>query len=81
MEIKKIQITLLSELRGLVKKQMLQAADTDLFNSLVLKAYNRECQNLLFPLHIKLLKISTLKVECNIIESSLDSTASEGLLW
>ena len=32
---------------------MLQAdLNTDLFNSFVLKAHNRECQNILFPLQI-----------------------------
>ena len=37
---------------------MLQAANTDLFNPLVLKAHNIECQNILFPLQIKPLKVS-----------------------
>ena len=32
---------------------MLQAANTDLFNPLVPKAQNSECQSLLFPLQIK----------------------------
>ena len=32
---------------------MLQAANTDLFNPLVPKAHNSECQNLLFPLQMK----------------------------
>ena len=36
---------------------MLQAANTDLFNPLVPKAHNSECQNLLFPLQIKLVKV------------------------
>ena len=31
---------------------MLQAANTDLFNPLVPKTHNSECQNLIFPLHI-----------------------------
>ena len=35
------------------KKQVLQAANTDVFNSLVTKAYNNECSNLLFTLQIK----------------------------
>ena len=35
---------------------MLQAANTDLFNPLVLKAHNRVCQNLLFDLQIKPVK-------------------------
>ena len=37
---------------------MLQAADTDLFNPLVLKAHDIDCQNLLFPLQINPLKVS-----------------------
>ena len=37
---------------------MLQAANTDLFNPLVLKAYNSECQNLPFPLQINPVKVS-----------------------
>ena len=32
---------------------MLQRANTNLFNPLVPKAHNNECQNLLFPLQIK----------------------------
>ena len=38
-----------------LRKQMLQAANTDLFNPLVPKAHNKfnKCQNLLFPLQIK----------------------------
>ena len=40
------------------KKQMLQAANTDLFNSLVPKAHNSECQNLSFPLQIKPVQVS-----------------------
>ena len=32
---------------------MLQAANTDIYNPLVPKARNSECQNLLFPLQIK----------------------------
>ena len=38
-------------------KQMLQAANTDLFNPLVPKAHNSEYQNLLFPLQIKAVKV------------------------
>ena len=38
------------------KKQMLQAANTDLFNPLVPKAHNSECQNQ-FPLRIKPVKV------------------------
>ena len=34
---------------------MLQAANTDLFNPLVPKAHNSECQ---FPFHIKPVKVS-----------------------
>ena len=37
---------------------MLQAAKADLFNSSVLEAHNSECQNLLFPLQIKLVKVN-----------------------
>ena len=38
------------------KKQMLQAANTDLFNPSVPKAHNSEPQNVLFPLQIKPVK-------------------------
>ena len=34
------------------KKQMLQGANTSLFNPLVSKAHNSECQNLLYPLQM-----------------------------
>ena len=37
---------------------MLQGAKTDLFNPLVPKAHNSECQNLVFPLQIKPVKVS-----------------------
>ena len=37
---------------------MLQAASTDLFNPLVPKAHNSECQNQLFPLQIKPVKVN-----------------------
>ena len=37
---------------------MLQAANTDLFNPLVPKAHNSECQNLQFLLQIKPVKVS-----------------------
>ena len=37
---------------------MLQVANTDIFNPLVPKAHNIECQKLLFPLHIKPPKVS-----------------------
>ena len=37
---------------------MLQTDDTDLFNPLVPKAQNSECQNLLFPSQIKPVKVS-----------------------
>ena len=40
------------------KKQVLQAANTDLFNPLVPTAHNSECQNPLFPLQIKPVKVS-----------------------
>ena len=39
-------------------KQILQAANTELFNPLVHKAHNSECQNLSFPLQIKPVKVS-----------------------
>ena len=35
---------------------MLQGANTDLFNPLVPKVHNSECQNMLFPLRIKPVK-------------------------
>ena len=37
---------------------MPQSASTVLFNPLVPKAHNCECQNLLFPLQIKAAKVS-----------------------
>ena len=37
---------------------MLQASNTNLLNPLSGKAHNSECQNLLFPLQIKPLKVS-----------------------
>ena len=37
---------------------MLQADNADLFNPLVPKVHNSECQNLLFPLQIKPIKVS-----------------------
>ena len=37
---------------------MLQEANTDLFNPLVPKSNNSECQNLLFPLQIEPLKVN-----------------------
>ena len=37
---------------------MLQAARADLFISLVFKADNSECQNLIFPLQIKPVKVN-----------------------
>ena len=37
---------------------MLQAANTDLFNPLVPKAQNSECQNLILPFLIKSLKVN-----------------------
>ena len=37
---------------------MLKTANTDLFNPLVKKAHNSECQNLIFPLQIKPVKVS-----------------------
>ena len=39
-------------------KQMLLAANTDLFNPLVPKADNSECQNVLYPLWIKPVKVN-----------------------
>ena len=35
----------------------LQEANTDLYNPLVLKAHNSECQNLRFPLQMKPVKV------------------------
>ena len=40
------------------KKEMLQAANTYLFNPLVPKAHNSECQNLPFPLQIRPVQVS-----------------------
>ena len=40
---------------------MLQATNTDLFNQLVSKVHNTECQNLTFPSQIKAVKVK-LKV-------------------
>ena len=40
---------------------MLQAANTDHLNPLVPKAHNSECQNLLFPLQVKPIKLSQVK--------------------
>ena len=37
---------------------MLQAANTFLYNPLASKAHNSECQNLLFPLQIKPVKVN-----------------------
>ena len=37
---------------------MLQAANSDIFNSLVPKAHNSECQNLLSPSQINRVKVS-----------------------
>ena len=37
---------------------MLQGTNTDFFNPLVPKAHNSECQNLQFPLWIKLVKVN-----------------------
>ena len=37
---------------------MLQAANTDIFNPLVPKAHNTECENLHLPLQIKPVKVS-----------------------
>ena len=40
------------------KKQMFQGPNTDLFNPLVPKVQNCECQNLIFPLQIKSVKVN-----------------------
>ena len=37
---------------------MLQGASTDLFNPLVPKAHNNECQNILIPCKLSQVKIS-----------------------
>ena len=39
---------------------MLQAANTDLFNTLVPNFHNSECPNLLFPLQFKTEKVSQI---------------------
>ena len=44
---------------------MLQTANTELFNPLVPKAHNSECQNLLFPLQIY--SESQLKLVCGFL--------------
>ena len=44
---------------------MLQAANTDFLSPLVTKALNSECQNLLFPLQIKPVKVK-VKVSLQI---------------
>ena len=38
---------------------MLKGANTELFNPLVAKAHNCECQNIIFPLKIKPLKVDS----------------------
>ena len=48
------------------KKQMLQAANTELFNRSVPKAHNSESQNLPFPLQIRPVK-SQLKLVCGFL--------------
>ena len=40
------------------QKQMLQGANTDIFNPIVSKAPIRECRNLPFPLQINPVKVS-----------------------
>ena len=53
---------------------MLQAANIDLFNPLVIKAHNCEvCQNLLFPFQIKPVKVN-LKLNWRIFYFSNHST-------
>ena len=47
---------------------MLQAANTDHFDTLFPKAHNSECQNILFPLQIK--PVSQLKLVCGIFISA-----------
>ena len=42
----------------LIRKKMSLAANSDLFNPLVPKAHNNVCQNLLFPLQTKRVKVS-----------------------
>ena len=37
---------------------MLQGANSDLFNPLIPKAHNSECQNQPFPVRIKAVKVS-----------------------
>ena len=45
-----------------VKKQMLQAANTDPYNPFVPKAQNSGCQNLLFPLQSKPAKVNLKQI-------------------
>ena len=49
---------------------MLQAANTDLFNPLVPKAHNSECENLLFPLQINQKKSVKASLRIFIFASS-----------
>ena len=42
----------------MITLQTLQGVNTDLFNPLVPKFHNGEYQNMLFPLHIKPVKVS-----------------------
>ena len=45
---------------------MLQAANTDFFNPLIPKARKNQCQNILFPWHIKPLK-SVKAIVCGFL--------------
>ena len=70
------------------KKQILQEATTDIFNSLVPKACNIQCQNLLFSLQNKLLKINWwIFISCALSNNGLNpkklpcTTAHDMITW
>ena len=46
-----------------LQENKLQAVNTDLFNPLVPKVHNSECQNILFPLQIKPMKAAGLSLQ------------------
>ena len=59
---------------------MLQAANIDLFEPLVPKAHNNECQNILFPLQIKVVKVS-LSYSLRIFIFCTLGTSGFGATW
>ena len=58
---------------------MLQAANTDLFNSLVPEAQNIECQNIVFPL--KLSQLSQWKLVCGFFLHPRPRLGTNGLIF